>query len=111
MSYEGYYQILCQNGHLCDIDCRDYSDKSFVCPECGEKSVWWNSVDVTNGSFGENPFTGKEERIDGYIELEIKESPKVCVCKECGTHHWSTTITYKLPPIGVGHHEEFKYSS
>ena len=73
MSYEGYSQFLCKNGHQWTEDCMAAGDES-KCPTCSEKSVWENMVDITNGSFEDG------KRIDGYIELEIIEQK---VCGEC----------------------------
>jgi len=107
MSFEGYEQVLCENGHLIHFDvmetfCND-SIQDRVCSICGEKYVWFNVVDTTNGSFEINPDTGKEERIDGYIELDVKESHK-CTCEKCGNNHFSSEITYIIPKKGIGHH-------
>lgn len=44
MSYEGYEQHICENGHRFDI----YNDESPKCYHCGAASVWYNSVDDTN---------------------------------------------------------------
>jgi hypothetical protein len=44
MSYEGYEQCICANGHRFDVDVH-YND--WPC-ECGENAVWSNSVDTTN---------------------------------------------------------------
>lgn len=51
MSYEGYTQKLCSNGHY-----HTYSafyvgeeDDNIVCPICSAKMVWSNEVDDTNG--------------------------------------------------------------
>lgn len=44
MSYEGYYQCICEKGHRFDVDV--YNKES--CP-CGSKTVVFNSVDETNG--------------------------------------------------------------
>lgn len=60
MSFEGYYRILCKNGHLSSCDC--YEDPVFSkneCSEgqsewtcyCGEVAAWWQLIDVTNGSY------------------------------------------------------------
>jgi len=46
MSYEGYEQKLCSEGHLCVHDCYDTVS---VCPRCGKEFVWHHSVDITNG--------------------------------------------------------------
>jgi len=63
MSFEGYHQLLCKNGHEWSrdvyedysFDGTDYSDnmKNTICPQCKEKVVWWNLVDLTNGSYDE----------------------------------------------------------
>lgn len=49
MSYEGYEQHICQNGHRFDTGCGDWMDESVeACPICQALSVWWNGVDDTN---------------------------------------------------------------
>lgn len=54
MSYEGYDQVLCSNGHLSCLDAYE----TFMCEEdwrchCGAPIAFTNSVDETNGdSFG-----------------------------------------------------------
>lgn len=57
MSYEGYEQLLCKNGHYHTADCRDdgmsrdpncIPFNSVKCPDCGAEFVWMNSVDDTN---------------------------------------------------------------
>lgn len=63
---------------------------------CGEPKAWVNLVDVTNGSFEVNPDTGEEERIDGFVELEILVPPQECVCS-CGNKHYSTHGVYRIP--------------
>lgn len=47
MSYEGYREHLCPNGHkgACDAYDRD----PIACPECGERWIKIRSVDQTNG--------------------------------------------------------------
>lgn len=44
MSYKGYYQCICENGHRFDYDVHNREN----C-ECGAKAVFSNSVDQTNG--------------------------------------------------------------
>jgi hypothetical protein len=52
MSYEGYSQCICSNGHYFEHDA--YCDG--FCPYCGLGSSWDNSVDQTNGeAYGEIP--------------------------------------------------------
>lgn len=90
MSYEGYDQVLCENGHYHTYDCWEFwKPKGWVC-HCGAKAAWSNSVNVTNGSFD------GDERIDGYVELEVKDQ---CKCPTCGH---VTERVYKIPEKG-GH--------
>ncbi len=53
MSYEGYDQCLCKNGHLSEFDCSAsyYDEDDRKCPNCGEEIVFTNSVDQTNGEY------------------------------------------------------------
>ncbi len=87
MSYEGYHQYLCKLGHYTEQDC--YMDDLKKC-HCGEPIVWWNSVDITNGSF-----EGKK-RIDGYVKLKIFKQKKCSKCKSV------LETQYKIP-IDKGH--------
>jgi len=71
MSFEGYYQVLCRNGHSHQVDVysgdefvfdakpsnletvrsgQDYSSNLpvYKCNACGEVVGWWNLVDDTN---------------------------------------------------------------
>ena len=119
MSFEGYYQILCRNGHACEADC--YDDPNFNGPEkvsyveggeefdhplwrcciCNEVAAWWNLVDITNGSYYTDPGTGVEERIDGFVEFELSTAPDMCICS-CGHTHakGGERPTYKMPDHG-----------
>lgn len=48
MSYEGYCQFLCSNGHLWE-EGENYGSKDYgPCPDCGAGIVFQNSVDQTN---------------------------------------------------------------
>lgn len=95
MSYEGYSRFLCKNGHLWTEDdlMQMWSKDSLEdnkCPKCGGSAVWENIVNLTNGSYDD-----EGERIDGFIELEIK-SEWSGICSECGGKHICETI-YKIP--------------
>jgi len=92
MSYEGYEQFLCKNGHHWTEDC-NFADLGGKCPYCKEEIVWTNSVNLTNGSYEEN------ERIDGYIEIEeyIKDPSEFCICPTCGNEHIIKTAIYVIP--------------
>ena len=85
MSWEGYYQLICKNGHYWTEDAgwKDYED--CICPMCKSKPTWHNTVDITNGSF-----EGKR-RIDGYKHLKPYKTTQCPTCK--------TTLEalYKIP--------------
>jgi hypothetical protein len=85
MSYEGYSQFLCKKGHAWAEDC-NFSSEFSKCPICGEKHVWENMVDETNGTYDDE---GK--RIDGYVDLKEKERK---TCKHCKT---TLEVIYKIP--------------
>jgi len=99
MSYEGYEQVLCENGHYHTYDCYDFWEaKGWSCPNCGAKAVWSNMVDVTNGSYETDEEgrilldkEGNEIRIDGYVEL--------CILDECKCDHCDSILErrYKIP--------------
>ena len=98
MSYEGFEQFLCKNGHYYTVDA--YGDKPKECYTCGAKFVWWNAVDQTNGSY-EYDECGNEVQIDGYIELLLEKEQEYCVCS-CGYKHLKSAPVYKIPEVG-GH--------
>ncbi|KKM71647.1 hypothetical protein LCGC14_1428460 [marine sediment metagenome] len=68
--------------------------------QCGESAVWKNMY-TTNGSYY------KDERIDGYVELELAKKAPTCTC-HCGHVHTTGPAVYKLPPKDVGHHVVIK---
>ena len=88
MSFEGYYQQICVNGHFTTRQLDDLEDD---CIYCYEEMVWENLVDLTNGSKDENG-----NRIDGYIDLEESTPAVWCECI-CGNRHTHTHKTYKVP--------------
>jgi len=101
MSYEGYRQILCKNGHCSTEDAHVsyYDDTAYpwICSICGAEEAWSNGVDTTNGSYDFNPDTQQNERIDGFVELEIDQPAQFCKCASCGHEHVVTPATYKVP--------------
>ncbi len=74
MSFEGYYQKICGQGH--SWHCDAYGEVG-ICPYCGEATVWSNLVNYTNGSWDD-----EGNRIDGFVELEVMEERK---CESCGS--------------------------
>lgn len=89
MSYDGYEQYICGNGHYWTKDAISemYGDGTGnICFKCQEPAVWHNSVNLTNGSYDE---VGNQ--IDGYIEPEVDKIDK---CEHCGS---TLNITYKVP--------------
>lgn len=95
MSYEGYEQYLCEDGHYITADCFDSGDYT-VC-HCGKPIVWWNSVNETNGSFDVDEH-GEETslRIDGYVELKVKSPAETHTCS-CGNVHSVSHAIYYIP--------------
>jgi hypothetical protein len=50
MSYEGYFQALCENGHYNQFpELYDSDSSPECCHICKSKIVWTNMVDDTNG--------------------------------------------------------------
>jgi len=106
MSFEGYYQCLCEKGHYSELDVYDpAANDTYVCPICNSPVAWHNQVDTTNGSFYYDEAGNQKERIDGFVELEVDQPPEICTC-HCGHVHAKTACTYKIPSLGIGHHSK-----
>ena len=107
MSYEGYSQFWCKNGHYWTIDCMALPDLQYMdpvkqkCPVCGAEEVRENMVNTTNGSYED----GSDERIDGYIELELAEAHKT-TCGWCDKQHVCKCSIYKIPEYKIKTSEE-----
>lgn len=50
MSFEGYYEALCEDGHLTNIDQFSDLEKGDPCNVCGKPIKYIHVVDQTNGS-------------------------------------------------------------
>jgi len=111
MSYEGYYQVICMNGHYSAPDVYEHpnfgrggefiSDEIWTC-RCGAHAAWINMVDLTNGSFCDCGIEDGCEccddgRIDGYVELQIKKHAEVKVCPCCGGESKVSEVEYFIP--------------
>lgn len=108
MSYEGYEQLMCKNGHAWSQDASYNYDDTFgqQCAICSSPAIWWNAVDTTNGSYNIDCY-GNEIRIDGYVKFEVLTKAETCICS-CSHQHTKpgSETTYKLPPVNVGHHQK-----
>lgn len=91
MSFEGYHQVLCKNGHHFTAGLT-MDRHSWWCPACKEGAAWVNLVDTTNGSFDE-----RGEQIDGYVYLEIEKEAVLCKCPTCQNEHVIEPVRYKIP--------------
>lgn len=88
MSFEGYYRMLCENGHLTSAEAIGFNDpEEEPCIICQKKIVWWEIIDMTNGSDEANPET----------KLEIKKKAKIIICPTCNRPETITECTYKIP--------------
>jgi len=97
MSFEGYFQVLCKNGHYETHSVYATSIDLWKCGACGEGAAWWNMVDLTNGSYDDDG-----TRIDGYVYMEgLDFFP--CKCDKCGIIHYTSPAVYKLPEKGKGY--------
>ena len=90
MSFEGYYQVLCENGHLHFVDVYDFPD-TWIC-SCGKKAAWKNMVDQTNNED------------EGAINLEVEQEAVICICEKCKVEHIAKEVRYKIPEKDVGRH-------
>ena len=94
MSFEGYDQLLCSQGHLSIADCYDsvelYS-KNELC-RCGEVFVFRHIVDQTNGYDETNP-----DNCDMKFEEITPEEVEVC---NLGHEHIIKEATYRIPERG-----------
>lgn len=125
MSYSGFYHIICGAGHLTTADCYEYPNiygsegegPAWIC-RCGARAIWFNNVDTTNGQFcygdkeqiNQETFEENEKcegcefcdkgRIDGFVELKVKELAVVKVCECCGESKRITETTYYIPEGG-----------
>ena len=63
MSYEGYYEWLCENGHYSASNC--YAPEPKKCRVCGARIAHRCGVDQTNGVDPECPYTmpGKKRKV------------------------------------------------
>ena len=91
MSFEGYYQVICKNGHYHTKDSYE-ADEEMACPFCKSPKAWENLVDVTNGSED-----GGGNRIDGFVFLKATKDARTCTCGKCGHEHEIEPAIFGIP--------------
>lgn len=89
MSYEGYVQCICKNGHYYEYNA--YArDNDRVCYQCGTESAWTNAVSETNcDSYGQIPMKWLREQF-------LKEKAHVETCN-LGHQHTVKQETFYIP--------------
>lgn len=85
MSYEGYSQVICADGHYFERNCWDNS----IC-YCGAEDAWENMVDQTNG-----PNQG--EILPEDMKMFIVEPQKIETCKCCNNIKIIEQSIYRTP--------------
>jgi hypothetical protein len=94
MSYKGYVDVLCKNGHKYGWDAMDEmygdADQYKGCPICGAPVAFRWDVDKTNGIEEENPYT-----LDYPFEEATRAEYETCpTCNHCKLVKHET---YKIP--------------
>lgn len=87
MSFEGFYRVLCKNGHLDSFDVYVNEPCNWKCSICQEKCAWEETIDQTNG-YEE----GSEFPLEIDIPAKLSEP-----CKECGSTKLLEQERYKIP--------------
>jgi hypothetical protein len=89
MSWLGYEQNICENGHYTTDD--SYCGSDGVCPICQAKIAWFNVVDCTNppGPQGEIPMEALQQFI---IKEEVIET-----CPTCQHSKELSPTIYRVP--------------
>jgi hypothetical protein len=89
MSYEGWSQCLCEEGHLFNGPDPWQASKKIRCPHCNREPVVINMVDVTNGDcYGFIP----EEEWERFLY-----TPKRVETCNLGHQHILAQATYFIP--------------
>jgi len=102
MSFEGYYRILCKNGHLHIADLYHLDFNDWKCPDCGAQVAVEQLIDETNGCDYEYCDLLKDEKDIckdygcGYAEFEVATEAIYETCN-LGHKHLIKPPTYKVP--------------
>lgn len=90
MSYEGYVQCICLNGHR--FDWWDiYSCQEPICDFCKAKAAFSNSVDQTNGE--DVGYIHEESFIDNFLVTE----EVIETCEHCGHKERKEPKVFRIP--------------
>jgi hypothetical protein len=87
MSFEGFYQLICEEGHRTGCDCYELC---LACHICGKAVIFQNLVDQTNGN--EVGYITEE----GFKTL-IKKEAVTETCSHCGHTKQEEPELYRIP--------------
>jgi hypothetical protein len=91
MSYEGYVQLICENGHLTSEDTYYHDMTEPECSICKGKILWENQVDETNGDdVGKITY----EDMNKYFRIQ---GQKLETCPTCNHVHEVLSNLYRVP--------------
>ena len=91
MSWEGWGQCLCKNGHEYSIGQYDEGD-SLICPYCKSAQAWVHWVDETNGCMCEDRSCPAHK-----LPLKVKTEAVFSDCECCGHRRLVGYPTYEIP--------------
>ena len=74
MSYEGYTEFLCKNGHHWEICVYDSEIDYPPCYRCGKYPVWQHDVDETNGTVPAKLVVDHYEQIVMNVPVYVKNT-------------------------------------
>lgn len=91
MSYEGYEQHICENGHYFNVPCTySFEEETAECPECKAPSAWMNMVNDTNcDSYGIIP--------DNILREHFLLSPEETQTCNLGHVHITKQEQFRIP--------------
>lgn len=89
MSFEGWIQVLCKNGHYYQADCYSYIfGEGWTCQICGAKKGWSYTVDCTNDC---------GEQFD--LEPYLRDPAVFETCPTCKHEKQITPDVYNIPEL------------
>ena len=91
MSYEGFEQHICANGHYYTTYASGYYCDTPNCPECNAQSAFCNSVDQTNG-----PSQGELMYPQDFAHLLVRDAVWD-TCPHCQHTKLISAAVYRIP--------------